>query len=297
MQNSMTAPVIYVLAAVASGIAYSLTDVTRKALMARVRALPVLCIIAWGAAPLFLFWWLRDGAPAVGPGYWLPAGVSIGLNIVSNLAFFEAVRRSPLSVTIPMLSLTPVFATILAVPMLGEVPTLRQAGGIFLVVAGAFLINLGGEDRLHLFDAWRALLRERGSLLMAGVAFAWSLATPLDKLAMAVSGVPFHGLALNFGVGAGAFAVLALRGRTRELWLPRGARWIAVLSLVASTIAIALFLVAIANVWIGLVESLKRGIGSAAALLVGYLMFDERIGGPQVTAVVLMSAGVALILL
>ena len=293
----MTAPTIYVLAAVVSAIAYSVTDVMRKSLMERARALPVLAIIALGAVPLFGVWWLREGPAAIGGGYWLPAGSSIALNVVANLAFFEAVRRSPLSVTIPMLSLTPVFAALLAVPMLGEVPTTRQVLGIALVVAGAFLVNLGGDDRLHVADAWRALVRERGSLLMAGVALTWALAIPLDKMAMAESGVPFHGMMLNFGVGIGAIAILGVRGEVRELRLPKGSRLLALLSIVATAAAIALFLVAIANVLIGVVESLKRGIGSAAALGLGYLLFDERIGAPQLGAVALMSAGVALILI
>lgn len=293
----MTAATLYVLAALASGIAYSLTDVSRKLLMRRTRALPVLCVLSWGAVPLFAIWWLRAGAPSVSGAYWLPSSASVVLNIASNLAFFEAVRRSPLSVTIPMLSLTPVFATLLALPILGEVPSPRQAAGIVLVVAGAFLINLGAGDRLAVADAWRALRREPGSLLMTGVAFAWSLATPLDKLAMAEASVPFHALMLHFGVGLGAFVALALGGRTRELWLPRGTRWVALLSLVASAAAIALFLIAIANLWIGLVESLKRAIGSAGALALGYLLFDERIGPAQLGAVALMSAGVALVLI
>lgn len=293
----MAAPLIYVLAAVASAIGYSVTDVARKALMARARPLPVLVVIAWGAVPLFAVWWLVRGLPAAGDGYWLPASVSIVLNVAANLAFFEALRRSPLSVTIPMLSLTPAFASVLAVPLLGEVPTPREALGILLVVAGAFLVNLGLDDRFHLGDAWRALLRERGALLMAGVALAWALATPLDKLALARAEVPFHAMVLNFGVGAGAFVALAMRGRVGEILLPRGARWLALLSIVVTAAAIALFLVAISHLLIGLVESLKRGIGSAAALAVGHFFFDERIGRPQLVAVALMSLGVALILL
>ncbi len=293
----MTEPLLYVLAALASGIAYSMTDVSRKVLMRRARALPVLCVLSWGGVPLFALWWLRSGTPPVGGGYWLPGTISVALNIVANLAFFEAVRRSPLSVTIPMLSLTPVFATLLALPLLGEVPTARQAAGIGLVVAGAFLINLGSGDRLALTAAWRALAREPGSLLMTGVAFAWSLATPLDKLAIAEAGVPFHALVLHFGVGLGAFAALVLRRRAAELWLPRGTRWVALGSLVASAVGVALFLIAIAHVWIGLVESLKRAVGSAGALGLGYLLFGERIGAPQLGAVVLMTAGVALILI
>lgn len=288
---------IYLLAALGSALAYSAMDLSRKVLLGRVRAMPLLCVLSLGLVPFFLAWWLLAGAEPVARGYWLPGGGSLALNIVSNLVFLEAVRISPFSVTIPMLSLTPVFSTLLGIPLLGEVPTAVQGMGIALVVLGAFGINLGSGDRLHLGDAWRALVRERGSLLMAGVALSWSIALPLDKLAMRQANVPFHGLVVSAGVAAAVFVGLVHRRRLAELFLPRGCRLLVSLSIAASAVAIGLFLVAVANVWIGLVESLKRAIGSAAALILGRALFDEPISGRQVAAVVLMSIGVALILL
>ena len=74
--------------------------------------------------------------------YWLPGLTSVGLNWVANLAFLRALALSPLSVTIPLLSLTPVFTALLAIPLLGETPTALQSAEILAVVAGAFLIRL-----------------------------------------------------------------------------------------------------------------------------------------------------------
>ena len=292
----MAGEALFVAAAVGSALTYSGMDLTRKLLLDRVRPLPLLCVLSAGALPFFgLWWWSQPGT--IGSGYWAPGLASVALNVVSNLCFLEAVRMSPFSVTIPMLSLTPVFSTLLGIPMLGEVPSFQQALGVALVVVGAFSINLTGGDRLSFGSAWRALLRERGSLLMAGVALCWSVALPLDKLAMQHAGPPMHGFALNAGVAGAVLLALGLRGRLRELVLPRKSLLLAFLSVLASAVAIALFLVAIANLWIGMVESMKRAIGSALALALGAAFFSERVGSTQIAAVGAMSVGVALVLL
>lgn len=292
----MEAPLIYLTAAVASALAYSVMDVTRKVLMRRLRALPLLALLSCGMVPAFGFWWATSGDLGVSPGYWMPGAVSVFLNVFANLAFLEAVRISPLSATIPMLSLTPVFSTLLAIPLLGEVPTARQGLGIALVVLGAFLLNLGVGDRLSVRDAWAALRRERGSLLMAGVALAWSIALPFDKLAMGQASVPFHALVLNLGVGLSSLFALAWSRRLGELRVPRGSRLMLAVSLGASVAAIGLFLLAVSHLWVGLVESLKRAIGSAVAMLVGAIGFGERLSPAKLGAVALMTLGVALVL-
>jgi drug/metabolite transporter (DMT)-like permease len=293
----MDAPLIYVTAAVGSALAYSVMDTSRKVLMKRVRALPLLALLSSGMVPAFLLWWWTSGDFTVHAGYWIPGAASVLLNVFANLAFLEAVRISPLSATIPMLSLTPVFASLLAIPLLDEVPTGRQAIGIALVVMGAFLLNLGAGDRFSVRDAWASLRRERGSMLMAWVALAWSVALPFDKLAMAEASVPFHALLLNLGVAVSSLVALSWTGRLRELRVPAGSRWVLGVSLAASVVAIGLFLLAVAHVWVGLVESLKRAIGSTGAVVIGAVGFGERVTPARLGSVALMTAGVALVLL
>jgi drug/metabolite transporter (DMT)-like permease len=127
-------------------LAWSLYDLNRKALVERISPTPLLVLLTAGQAPLLGAWALAEGG-GLGPGYLLPATGSIALNLVANVAFVHAFRVAPLSVAVPLLSLTPALATLASIPLLGEVPTARQMAGVAAVVAGAVLVNLpaGGD--------------------------------------------------------------------------------------------------------------------------------------------------------
>ncbi|HXE88390.1 MAG TPA: DMT family transporter, partial [Hyphomicrobiaceae bacterium] len=189
------------LLVIACSLAWGGCDLSRKLLSGKIRPMPLVVLLTVAAVPFFLVWMLVDGLPEVRPSYWAPALGSVALNVGANLAFFVALRSGALSVAIPLLSLTPVFTTLLAIPLLGQQPTPLQGLGILLVVAGAFVISLPEEGELSPAAAWRAWQSDRSALWMVLVALCWSLAVPLDKLAMDRASGPLHGLVLNAGVG------------------------------------------------------------------------------------------------
>jgi drug/metabolite transporter (DMT)-like permease len=292
----MTVSLLAAALAIGCALAFSVADLLRKMLAERMRPLPLLVAMSAGMAPFFLGWWVWQGGGG-GPGaaYWLPGLGSVVLNLAANLAFLEAVRIAPLSLTIPVLSLTPVFTTLLAVPLLGEVPSGRQLAGVVLVVAGVLWLNSGAGEGAALGRLWRSLGRERGSQLMAATALLWSLAMPLDKMALAASGAPFHGLALNSGVALGALLVLAGRGRLADLGRLRGRWGVLILLIVVGAAALVLILLAISETWIGFIETMKRGLGSFMAVVWGRLFFAEAVTARKLVAVGVIAAGVALI--
>jgi len=278
-------------------IGFAGADLLRKVLSHRIRPFPLLLALAAGMSPAFVAWWIWSGAAFPSAGYWVPGLASVLLNVVANLIFLEAVRISPLSLTIPMLSLTPVFTSLLAIPLLGERPGRLDWLGIVAVVLGAFWLNLDRGGTGSGDPIWRRLGKERGSLLMVLVAALWSLALPLDKLAVSRASVPAHGTILNIGVALVMVALLLLRlgeGRVREV-----RRWPGLVAALVgvSVVALGLQLVAITQVWVGLVETLKRAVGSILALVSGWLFFGERVDVQQVLAVLLMGLGVAFVLL
>jgi uncharacterized membrane protein len=285
----MAIPLGALLLVVGSSLAWSAHDVTRKFLVGRVRPVPLAFLLTVAAAPLFAIWTAIDGTPALKPGYALPAVSSVLLNIAANLMFFVALRTSALSVTIPLLSLTPVFTALLGIPMLGEVPTPLQGLGIFLVVAGAFALNLP-EERPY----WRW---ERGAALMTSVALLWSLTVPLDKIAMARASAPFHATVLCGGVAAGVLVVLVWQKRLGELADLGQVRGVFALALVTSILALGLQLLAMQQVWVGLVETMKRGLGNVSAVVLGRAVFGEAVTLRKLLAVGLMAVGVGLILI
>jgi drug/metabolite transporter (DMT)-like permease len=288
------------LLVVLSSLAWGGYDALRKLLAHRIPPLTLLCLLTLAAVPLFAIWVAVDGMPAVAggwTGYALPALASVLLNIAANLAYIVTLRKAALSVSIPLLSLTPAFAALLAVPLLGERPSLIQGAGILLVVVGAFGLNLPAAERVSPAAALRSWQREPGALWMVAVAFLWALTIPLDKLAVARASGPFHGLVLNAGVAAGALIGLVAQKRLRELGGVREVAGPFVLSLVVSVAALGLQLLAIQVLWVSLVETLKRGIGNVLAVVFGRLLFAEPVTGRKLAAVALMAAGVALLLL
>lgn len=291
-----------VVVLVACALAWSGFDLTRKLLLERIAPLPLVFALTAFQTPLMAGWYLLSGAggPAAGlpePGYLGPALLSVGLNVVANVLFVVAIKVSPLSLTIPVLSFTPVFTTLLAVPMLGEVPGRFQAVGIALVVVGALALHVAPGRGVNPLELARSFLRERGSVMMAGVALLWSVTPPLDKLAIERSSPALHGLVLSAAVAVGLGAILAARGRLGTLRGVAARPGLLVVAFVVSGLALALQLVAIQMVFVSLVETVKRGLGNAAAAAAGAWVFGERVGRWQWAAVAVMGAGVALILL
>lgn len=289
------------LVLVACALAWSSFDWVRKVLLEDVEPMPLVFALTGLQTPVMLAWFVVAGGHAgeglPEAGYLLPALASVAINVVANVLFVVAIQVSPLSVTIPLLSLTPVFTTLLAVPMLGEVPGHYQEIGIALVVIGAFALHARPERGMGPRHALRAFLHERGSWMMAVVAFLWSLGPPLDKMAIRASSTSFHALFLSGGVATGLFVVLLVRGRLWEVRQAGRRPALLVVAFLISAAALALQLIAIRMVLVSLVETVKRGLGNVAAAGIGRWVFRERVGWWQWVAVAVMAGGVALILL
>jgi drug/metabolite transporter (DMT)-like permease len=301
----------------AASLGWAALDALRKRLVREVEPLLLLLMLTLVQVPLFGAWGAASGFGAGGPRlpdgrYWVPALCSVALNVGANLAFLHAMRMAPLSATVPLLSLTPVFTTLISVPLLGERPTAVQAAGVLLVVAGALGLHPGLLSKVR----GGAALPAAGLMLLT--ALLWSAATPLDKLAVEHAGAPLHGLVLNGGVALGVLVVglIGLAWRAARAGTPAGAgsgeprpagaRWGAAgrlpggtlaAAMALSFLAMALQLLALSKAPAGFVETVKRGVGNASAVAVGSALFGERVGGRTLAAVLVMVAGVAAILL
>lgn len=292
----MSTTLIALLLATGASLAWSGLDSARKILASRISPSALLLLVTASAAPLFALWTALDGMPDLELDYAWPALTSVVLNVLANLGFFVAIRSSPLSVTIPLLSLTPVFTTLLAIPTLGERPTLVQGTGIVLVVAGALFLNARRRDPAA-GSFWRSLVHERGPLWMAVVALLWSITIPLDKMAADRASAPLHGFVLNAGVAVFALVLVWRQGTFREMARVREMPGAFGLALLLSVLALGLQLLALQLIWVGFVETLKRGIGNVMALILGRFLFAEVITRGKIAAILLMGVGVALILI
>ena len=281
---------------IATGLTSAGFDLYQKILSGHLGPVPMVFALGLASTPIFLVLVTLDGWPAVVAGYWPPALASTALNLGGHVAFVQAVRISPLSETVPLLSLTPVFTALLAIPILGEWPGAYGALGVVLVVLGAFWLHAGPEsDGLR---RWSRLLREPGAWLMMATAFGWSLSIPLDKLAIQHASPTFHGLVLTAGItlGAGLLALpsgglgdlraaVASRDRTRDF----------IVALILCTATLVFQLLALSMTLVSVVETAKRGIANLMALALGRVVFDETLPLAKWVAASIMAVGVALI--
>ncbi|MGF1468891.1 MAG: EamA family transporter [Sandaracinaceae bacterium] len=283
--------------ALAGSLSWAALDATRKALVGRMEPTTAAGWLALLPAPLFWAWWGLDGALggapfAPDPGYWRLGAAILAMQTVANALLLRALSASPLSATIPFLSLTPAFTSLVALVALGEHPSLAQWVGIALVTVGALLVNA-----VRGVDPFTALWREPGSRMVVLVAALWSITGTLDKVALELSSVPFHGAVQASGVGLILLAIVRLRRGPGSLTVPRPARtWLLVSGLLAAG-AIGLQLAAIRLVLVGVVEALKRAIGLASSVLVGRIAFEEPLTAARLVAVVVMAIGSALLTL
>lgn len=281
--------------AAASALGWSLCDLSRRFLAARMTAWALVFWVTVGALPLLALWALVRGEGGFEPaGYLLPGLASLALNVGANFAFFRALQLSPLSVTLPVLSLTPVFSALLGSLFLDEQLPARALAGVAMVVVGAFLL----AARLpHRPSGGRRMQIESGSLVMAGVALGWSATMLLDKLALEHIGAIPHALVLHTGVAT--VAAIALGRSGLRATLPQVRRYgpALVATIVFGAVALGSQLLAIRELPIGFVETLKRGVGGALAVVWGRAFFDEPVTATKLVAIGLLGGGVALLTL
>ena len=103
--------------------------------------------MAWGllfAVPMVLAEWFLGGYSAIA---WSPKiysmilFVALGPALLAYLCYQQAVLRTGSQLPMFFLNLTPVFAALLAVVLLGEFPELYHVVGLVLIVAGIVLAN------------------------------------------------------------------------------------------------------------------------------------------------------------
>ncbi len=288
---SITALTILVL--VGCGLSSTAFDLQQKILSRHLEAIPMVFWLALASIPLFGVVVYIDGWPTVAPGYVLPAIASVVLNILGHVTFILSVKLSPLSTTVPLLSLTPVFTAVLGLLVLGEVPSPLAVAGIVLVVVGAFWLNFAGNEISSQAPRWS----HRGAGLMILTALLFSMAIPMDKLAIVSSSAVFHGFILTAGIAVGSLTVLLIQRRPMRILDFRRSWGAFTLAVVFCTLTLGLQLIAMGLTLVSVVETVKRGIGNVAAVVAGSLVFGEVMTLAKLGAACLMTLGVTLILI
>ena len=179
-----------------------------------------LYLVAWSthvfALPVLFFAVRHQAWPHLDLIFLKAVVVSASLNVVSALLMVHAFEASELSLSIPMLALSPMFMLITSPLMLGEVPHASGLLGVLLMAAGAYMLNLD-QRRNGWLSPFKALIHHKGPRYMLGVALIWSVCANIDKIGVRHSS-PWHWI-LGYEI---AMAVLLSILLAPRLWRARG---------------------------------------------------------------------------
>jgi drug/metabolite transporter (DMT)-like permease len=118
---------------------------------------------------------------------------ALPLELLALYLYMKAIKVSPLSLTLPFLAFTPAFIIPTGRLLLGERLSPWGVVGIFLIVMGAYCLNLS-HIRSGFFAPLKAIIKEPGSWMMLLVSFIYSITSVIGKLGILHSNPYFFGI-------------------------------------------------------------------------------------------------------
>jgi len=232
--------------------------------------------------------------PEIGEGFYPAMSYVLPLTMVAIILHFRAIRISPLSLTLPFLSFTPVFVLFMGDLLLDEKLSSMGIVGMLLVVAGGYVINLDSAKH-GVLGPIRATYREPGSALMLVVAALYAFGSVGGKVMIINSSPLYAALLLFFLLGILIPLVLigvgkaSLRTVTQRPLLGLGTGLIVFTEIICHNLAMSMIAAAY-------MITIKRMAG-IFSVMYGWLLFGEVGIRYRFIGAVIMTAGAAFIAL
>jgi uncharacterized membrane protein len=255
-------------------------------------------IVAWAlrlfALPFLLPLLFFTKKIVLGSGFW-PALLAGGiLNLITTVLYMKAIKASDLSVTVPMVTFTPLFLLLTSPVIVGEFPPLIGILGILLIVFGSYLLHLK-EKQKGILAPFKAIITEKGPRLMLVVAFTWSITSNIDKVGIQNSSVVLWAVAIHIFIIIAMVPLVWLTSRTSTHQLVKYRNVLVSMGLI-NALKYFFQLAALQFTLVVYVISIKR-TSAILCVIFGALIFKEKGLKERLTGSVIMVLGVLLITL
>ncbi len=217
--------------------------------------------------------------------FWLP------LEITAIYLYLKAIRISPMSLSLPFLSFTPIFLLATGYILLGEKPSFIATSGIILLASGSYIMNIDKKGS-GIFSPFKAIFTERGTRLVVIVAFLYSLTSIVGKKLVLYSNPFFFAIYYTFVmcIATLPFGIEAIKTKRAKITAPL------VLSGVFYGAMILFHMLAIKTALVSYMIGLKR-LSGVFSVVLGAMFFKEEHIKERLTGAMLMVAGATLITL
>ncbi|MDY6971240.1 MAG: EamA family transporter [Thermodesulfobacteriota bacterium] len=113
--------------------------------------------------------------------YYAALTLGLPLEFLALYCYMKAIKVSPLSLTLPLLTFTPALIILTGWILLGEQLTSSGTLGIVLIVIGSYCLNLT-QIRVGFLAPLRAVIQDPGSRLMLLVSCIYSVTAVIGKI-------------------------------------------------------------------------------------------------------------------
>ena len=218
------------------------------------------------------------------------------ISVVSALLFLESLKISEISLTIPLLSFSPLFSSIFSYILLDEKLTIFQYVGVFLIIFGTMILYAKSFRVKSIFYSISILKKNVAAIYMLAVSLIWSLTPVLDKICLKYSSVNIHGLVQAFGMLSILVIFFWKKFLIENYKIFKNKKLISI-TLFVGTSATVLQLLAINLTFVPIMESIKRSLGQFGSIFFGYIFFKEKISLQKLLGGTLLTFGILSLLI
>ncbi len=230
--------------------------------------------------------------PAIGDQFYLALILDGSLNAIAMIMYIKAINSSDLSLTVPLITFTPLFLLITSPIIVKEYPTFVQAMGIVMIVAGSYILNIKDKNKGYLAP-FQGLIKQKGPQLMLGVALIWSITSNVDKLGVQNSSPTFWAIANYSFIALAMLPIMLYKSRRNFKQIPNHLPSLVPIGLFHG-FAVLFQMKAIDMTLVAQVISVKR-MSALISVFWGYLIFKEKGIKERATGAAMMILGVLLI--
>lgn len=278
--------------ALLSALFESLKDVSSKMGLKDMDEYVVTWAFGFFALPFLVLPFIFISIPSLGSQYWIALLVDGALNVLATILQLRAIKKSDLSLTIPLLAFTPLFLLIMSPLILGQFPTLLGVIGVILIVIGSYVLNIQKRNAGYLAP-FKAILQHRGPRLMLYAAFLLSITSSIDKIGVLNSSPLFWAVSVHSFTTI-TLAPVIIRELNHHLKLTNPDIKLLFAVGFFSALAIVTQYIAITTLLVPYVIAIKR-TSTIMSVLFGYLIFKEKGIKGRLLGAAIMVMGVILI--
>lgn len=280
-----------ILVCVISALFWSTFDVSRKLCLEKVSSQTLLIIFCICQSIFFFLWSIISGSNINIIEYFVTGFFLIIISVVSALLFLKSLKISEISLTIPLLSFSPLFSSIFSYILLEEKLTIFQYIGVFFIIFGTMVLYAKSFSIKSIFYSITILKKNVAAIYMLIVSLIWSLTPVLDKVCLKYSSINTHGLIQALGMLL-ILVILFWRKFLNENYKILKNKKLISITLFVGTSATVLQLLAINFTLVPIMESIKRSLGQFGSIFFGYIYFKERVSIQKIIGGTLLTCGI-----